>query len=403
MRITFIQTGDFRAAAHRIAQTGEEVYHAQRHSMAIVERLAKECEHVSVICTSAKTPYAEKLDSGVMTYGLFMYSGRGKDMSGLSALLGETAPTHVILRLPDADILQACLDRGASVLPTLADTISSRAGWRRVIDRFRHRRLAKLLNQERVRYIGNHNIAASESLIRIGVRPEKIIPWDWPRPHKPGDYAPKIRSELNPLRLLFVGAVSETKGVGDILRALALLPEDLARLTVLGDGKIDEMTTLAKELGVSDRVTFRGRVPFSQVVPEMRESDVQIVFTRAHYAEGLPGVIYQGLAARLPLLVSPHSVFRHYFTDRVHVLFSKSFQPADLAEKIREIATDLTLYNALSLETENTFNMISLQTDWVKLVDCWLRDDENDRAWLAARTLDHLKASFPTPQPQQHS
>jgi glycosyltransferase involved in cell wall biosynthesis len=60
--------------------------------------------------------------------------------------------------------------------------------------------------------------------------------------------------------VLFVGRVTEQKGVFDLLDAFAPLAED-ARLRVVGRGDTAELEARARELGVADAVTVEGVVP----------------------------------------------------------------------------------------------------------------------------------------------
>ena len=58
--------------------------------------------------------------------------------------------------------------------------------------------------------------------------------------------------------LLFVGRLTEQKGVDKLLRALARQRVP-ARLDVVGDGpEADALRTLAGELGIADRVRWHG-------------------------------------------------------------------------------------------------------------------------------------------------
>ena len=62
--------------------------------------------------------------------------------------------------------------------------------------------------------------------------------------------------------MLFVGRLDEEKRVGELLRALALLPASVpARLEVVGDGTCRQAwEQLAADLGLAGRVRFHGRV-----------------------------------------------------------------------------------------------------------------------------------------------
>ncbi len=65
--------------------------------------------------------------------------------------------------------------------------------------------------------------------------------------------------------LLYVGSLTENKGVSHLIRAMGSLP-DGCRLRVAGDGPLaDSLVDLAAEVGVRDRVVFEGWVDYEQV------------------------------------------------------------------------------------------------------------------------------------------
>lgn len=96
---------------------------------------------------------------------------------------------------------------------------------------------------------------------------------------------------------LFVGEMRDYKGVDILLGALALIPK--ASLNLIGDGpSMDEYKTLAKTLGIADRVFFRGRMPMTDAVKMGR---IMVLPSRF---ESFPYVVLETAAAGLPLITS---------------------------------------------------------------------------------------------------
>lgn len=397
MRVVFVQTGDFRAADGRIRNGLGETYHAQKYSMEVVERLAAQVPLAAVICTNAEEPHDEVLSSGVRSIGLDDIWQHRRPFKAVTEQLEMLAPTHLILRFPGVALLEWARKRDVQILPSFADSFSLHTGWRGWRDSFKLKRLAKALNHSSVRIVGNHNIAAAEALAKIGVRPEKILPWDWPRSPTPQDFPSKTAAGTKPKRLIFVGSVSEEKGVGDILRAMAADPDmgDGATLEVFGSGEIEDMRKLAAQLGIQARVHFGGRIPHADVTPAMHAADAVIVYSRHAYGEGLPGTIYLGLASRTPLVVSDHPMFTAYFEDRTDLVIAPERNPDALAAKLRELFSDAELYRSLSDNSPAAFNRIAHPVHWGDFVERWLHDTSEDRDWLDARTLPHWRSGQP--------
>lgn len=62
-----------------------------------------------------------------------------------------------------------------------------------------------------------------------------------------------------PDKLLYVGSLIERKGVDLLFKAFAACDNKSLRLVLVGDGKEkDNLMNLAGQLGISDRVEFRG-------------------------------------------------------------------------------------------------------------------------------------------------
>ena len=119
---------------------------------------------------------------------------------------------------------------------------------------------------------------------------------DFPSPHK------RVRSE-NRLRLAHVGRVIRTKGLRDVVRALARL-RDVSGITLesAGDGEdLESCQREARELGVDDRITFHGKVSRQGVEDIYRRSDA---FIFPSFREPSGGVVYESMRHGLPVITT---------------------------------------------------------------------------------------------------
>jgi glycosyltransferase involved in cell wall biosynthesis len=102
-------------------------------------------------------------------------------------------------------------------------------------------------------------------------------------------------------RLLFVGRLAPFKAIDVIIRALARLPERV-QLTLVGDGpQRDELESLARMLGVSDRCHFLGWREHSELDPIYAESGV-LVFPSVRETGG--AVVLEAMSHGLPCVVA---------------------------------------------------------------------------------------------------
>lgn len=105
-------------------------------------------------------------------------------------------------------------------------------------------------------------------------------------------------------RLLFVGRMAGVKGVPVLLEAMQSLREHHpdVRLTLVGGGpELAGLEARASDLGVSDLVEFVGYKSQSEVAAYLSQSDV---FVLPSFAEGLPVVLMEALASRVPVVTT---------------------------------------------------------------------------------------------------
>jgi glycosyltransferase involved in cell wall biosynthesis len=125
-----------------------------------------------------------------------------------------------------------------------------------------------------------------DSLIANGFDPRTIIVL-------PG-FAPGRDPTLSPLpsppfRALFVGRLDHGKGVDVLLQAMPMCPD--MHVTVIGAGPAHfSLMQLARELGLTDRITFTGALPYEAVARAMRASHVVVIPSRWPEPFGLVGV-----------------------------------------------------------------------------------------------------------------
>jgi glycosyltransferase involved in cell wall biosynthesis len=113
------------------------------------------------------------------------------------------------------------------------------------------------------------------------------------------------RSWDGELRVLSVGRLAPEKNpllLADVLARL-LSGEPRWRLLVCGDGPLeDELEARLSELGVRDRAEFLGYVPVEQGLVDLYRSSH--LFLHCSWTEGVPQVLYEAFAQRLPVVAT---------------------------------------------------------------------------------------------------
>lgn len=121
----------------------------------------------------------------------------------------------------------------------------------------------------------------------------------------PGSSTP-LRSAQNDKQVLFVGGMDRPhafKGVDILLRALAELPPHV-RGVFVGDGELRAgYESLAKELGLNERLKFLGRIPSDALPNAYRDADV-FAFPSTTRAEAFGLVALEAQASGVPVVAS---------------------------------------------------------------------------------------------------
>ncbi len=119
----------------------------------------------------------------------------------------------------------------------------------------------------------------------------------------PGGVEFKRASEIaeNEKVVLYVGSLSNEKGLGDLLTAMVRVLESVetAVLLVIGGGSRDTFLSKAKALGISSHVRFFGRASDSEVVKAYSIADV---FVLPSHTESFGIALVEAAAAGVPIV-----------------------------------------------------------------------------------------------------
>jgi glycosyltransferase involved in cell wall biosynthesis len=379
-RLTLVHHGDYAEAYWRFANGGPETYYAQKYAVEFVESLvtSKAVESVTSVSLSADLD-AVVLPNGVHTAGVEIYPRKQRPRyRQLVEAVRLTNPTHLIVMSPISQLITWGIRTQIPVLPMLADSFRDR----RLRTKLKYRVLGFLLNSPSIEIVANHNLAASLDLRRIGVDPRKIVPFDWPPLMSARSYAVKNAPPANrAFRLLYVGSLIESKGVGDAIQALSKLRKRgrNIELTLIGKGDLEWFQNLATTECVQGHISFLGPRSHDEVLSAMRDCDAVLVPSRWSYPEGLPMTLYEALSTRTPLITSDHPMFAL----KIHNLYNALVFPEGnidaFAECIEKLASSPELYAKLSHEAENAAAEYLCPLKYHQLISAFLDPAERDK------------------------
>ncbi|PSN16940.1 glycosyl transferase family 1 [filamentous cyanobacterium CCT1] len=386
IRLVILQyAGDMRESYQLLSQSGKQLYFGHKYILENVTAIGQQIDEVIFTCCKTSSKYSEVLEPGLRAVGGNL--DPHKDTRRLFDLLNEQKPTHLVLHFPSIFALRWAKRNRVKVIGLLADSFQNTS----IFSRLRHARLASLLNDKTVDFVANHGLSSCLSLRRIGVRPGKIVPWDYPYETNPSDFSPKSLgiANINDRNIVYVGGMYETKGVGDILNALVTLKESdiTPNLTLIGNGDLDFFRAEVQRLGLDDQVVLTGGLPNDQVLEKMRWADIVVVPSRHAYPEGLPLTIYEALTVRTPLVISNHPMFLQKFELGKDVLMFPEKDAVALARCLQTLLTDAKLYSTLSLNSADAWARLQLPVKWHDVIKQWIADTPESRQYLSQYSL----------------
>lgn len=135
---------------------------------------------------------------------------------------------------------------------------------------------------------------------------------------------------------LFVGRLAVEKNIDVLLKALSMTdPELNVHAEIIGDGEQrDYLHRLAEELGVHDRVIFRGLVSDT----ELREAYLRAdVFTQPCTAELQSLASLEAMSASIPVVLADAMALPHLVSEGVNGYLFEPNNPADMADKLDDV------------------------------------------------------------------
>jgi len=158
----------------------------------------------------------------------------------------------------------------------------------------------------------------------------------------------------DPVRFLFVGQLHEYKGPHTAISALAELSVQNTppmSLTLVGGGPSayrDRLQKMANDLGVSDRVTFTGKLPLADLPALYREHDI-FLFTSI-WPEPFGLTFLEAMASGIPVLSTTVGGQAECLEDGVNCLTFTADNPSSLAEGMLKLLDNADLRRSLTLE-----------------------------------------------------
>lgn len=197
-----------------------------------------------------------------------------------------------------------------------------------------------------------------------------------------GDTLRKQMGWQNEKVIVSIGRLAAEKNWETLLQAVAqvYVQHPDVRLVLIGDGPARQsLEALAAELGIGERVTFTGALPFEDVPAYMRAADL---FSFASVTETQGLVTMEAMAAGLPI-VAVDATGTQDIVQNGEQGFLVENDPSALASALDKLLSDpkqMRRFASRALKTVREFDINHLATQLVKVYEQAIRDKKEGRS-----------------------
>jgi glycosyltransferase involved in cell wall biosynthesis len=156
----------------------------------------------------------------------------------------------------------------------------------------------------------------------------------------------KIFNQSKPV-LLFLGRITESKGIEDIVEAFILLKNKLDfRFILCGAGPLENYFKIKCKEILDGDFEFRGVVSGREKINVINTADFFILPSR--YGEGLPMALLETMAAGVVPVVTDDASMKFVIQNEINGMLVEKQNPRHLYSQLEKVTSDKNLYQKLS-------------------------------------------------------
>lgn len=172
----------------------------------------------------------------------------------------------------------------------------------------------------------------------------------------------KEKKNEDKIKIVTTARLVERKGIQHVLEALSILANkygDYIQYTIIGDGPYREnLEKMIDEYQLKENVVITGMLPRNDVLKLLCQSDIFVLLS--HW-EGMPNVVLEAMACRLPIVMSDCEGSLELVKDNGYIIKSGDNLVQEFISKIENLMNDQELCKSLG---NNSFQMIEKQFLW---------------------------------------
>lgn len=390
--------------------TAQPISYADAQMLNSASAWHRQAQAVAIFSCYSETAYSEICSLGIRLMGSGLSSEaalRGESASQsrqneqkMLRLVADFCPTHIVLSTPNYRLLKWANRnhiRSVALLQKWPELLNRQ-------QRQQHKSLLKQLNNPHVSWVGAQGISACK--VMASRFSDKLIPWDWPRPSIPSQYAPKpLNGNRDRIHLFYAGSLDRSSGIGDLLAAVSELKQrsrpvalQIAVDETTPPFALDALFAQSQQLNIAEAIAFSLPESIEQLLSQVRAADVLIIpgdLPDHESGAELPIIVQAAIAACTPIVACDRADLSSYLSHGINAMIFPEGNAKAMVHRIERLMGQPQLYRQLS-EAGIAQQRVNGPAVWQDLIERWMYDSPADRQWL--RNYAFSSGRYPKPE-----
>jgi len=176
-------------------------------------------------------------------------------------------------------------------------------------------------------------------------------------------------SKVNKKGLLYFGRIADEKGIDDLLHAYSEI-ENPPQLKIAGKGDETKYRQMAEDLGIKEKVKFKGFVP-EEEIPKLLQGSQAIVIP-SKWRENSPLTLLESMAAGTPVIAPEIGGFQDYIENEENGYLFDFRDIESLEKSLKQVITEEpSELDSLSTKARETAEKYDLNKHTSKLEEVY--------------------------------
>jgi glycosyltransferase involved in cell wall biosynthesis len=162
------------------------------------------------------------------------------------------------------------------------------------------------------------------------------------------ELAPRLNEPDAKVNCIFLGRYGRRKGIYDLIQAVATIPHPNFQITLHGDGELDKVKEMIRELKLEETIQLGGWIRGEEKHQALLKADILLL---PSYNEGLPVAILEALAYGQAVISTPVGGIAEAVQQNRNGLLVPPGDISALAAALQSLTTNPALLNQMKLES----------------------------------------------------